>query len=245
MGSNDQINKQELECTELLHHIFADIHSLYPLLITKDTDMNDYVAVNTNLQYGKIDENKPGNESSIDIEFERENHRSVAPPHVSCYQLLDIIGNALYNIFSKNNEVLAADGSVYDIGSWRGSAGFIADYLNEYYPCPDMKFDYTHFYWGTPQDENNKSVMYLAYKYIFTKLKEKDCNWRYFNLRAEGLEDPVSEDSDTGEGLLNTNDLPDMQNVDLTNFARPLTATVKAFIEIYRRAPEHCFSIKK
>jgi hypothetical protein len=37
-----------------------------------------------------------------------------------------LVGQCLWNILSDNHEVLAADGRVLDIGSFRASGGFLA-----------------------------------------------------------------------------------------------------------------------
>jgi len=54
------------------------------------------------------------------------------PKEVNQYEkFIEIFGSALWCIFSNNHEVVDEKGRVYDIGSFRGSGGFIADFLNK------------------------------------------------------------------------------------------------------------------
>ena len=46
-------------------------------------------------------------------------------------ELQELIGFCLWDIFSDNREVVD-ENRIYEIGSFRGAAGFIADYLNDF-----------------------------------------------------------------------------------------------------------------
>jgi len=53
-----------------------------------------------------------------------------ASPFETERELQELVGLCLWDIFSDNHEVVAADGRLYDLGSSRSSAGFLADVLN-------------------------------------------------------------------------------------------------------------------
>ena len=59
----------------------------------------------------------------------------------------EIIGKCLWDIFSDNHEVIAADGRLADTGSFRGSGGFLAQWMDEALGCSN--YDYMDFYMGT------------------------------------------------------------------------------------------------
>ena len=44
-------------------------------------------------------------------------------------EVTELIGMCLWNVFSDNHEVIAADGRVADIGSFRGAAAFLDEHL--------------------------------------------------------------------------------------------------------------------
>lgn len=45
-------------------------------------------------------------------------------------ELRELVGRCLWDIFSDNHEVIAPDGRIVDLGSFRASAGFLAEVLN-------------------------------------------------------------------------------------------------------------------
>lgn len=45
--------------------------------------------------------------------------------------IVELIGQALWDVFSNNHTVIDADGTAYDLGSFRASAGFIADSIKQ------------------------------------------------------------------------------------------------------------------
>ncbi len=47
--------------------------------------------------------------------------------------MLEFIGMALWDVFSQNHKVIDAAGTAYDLGSFRASAGFIAESINRRY----------------------------------------------------------------------------------------------------------------
>jgi hypothetical protein len=82
----------------------------------------------------------------------------------------------LWDIFSNEHSVLASDGRLVDLGSWRGAAGFIAQQLN--LQLGEPKYDYTDFYMGTIW-VSQRADLTPVYEMIFRRLKERRLNWRY------------------------------------------------------------------
>src|SRR5271165_154096 len=62
-------------------------------------------------------------------------------------EVRELVGQCLWDIFSEGHEVTAKDGRVLDLGSFRGSGGFLADILNLQTGADD--YDYIDFYMGT------------------------------------------------------------------------------------------------
>src|SRR3989442_13790213 len=63
-------------------------------------------------------------------------------------ELTELVGLCLWDIFSDNHEVIAADGRVADIGSFRGAGAFLAEHLiNDRDSWREG--DYLRFYLGT------------------------------------------------------------------------------------------------
>jgi hypothetical protein len=89
-----------------------------------------------------------------------------------------ILGLSIYDIFSKNHEVVGQDNKIYDFGTFRGCGRFIADFLNNYLSDNSKKYDYMDFYMGTSWN-NEIDNMIPFYEFVFQKLKDSSCNWRY------------------------------------------------------------------
>ena len=62
-------------------------------------------------------------------------------------EVRELVGQCLWDIFSDNHEVIAADERVLDLGSFRASGEFLADYLNR--QSDTDRYDYMNFYMGT------------------------------------------------------------------------------------------------
>ncbi len=50
------------------------------------------------------------------------------------FEMVSIFGSCLWNIFSNNHTVFNQNGEAYDLGSWRGAGGSIADVINKLNP---------------------------------------------------------------------------------------------------------------
>ena len=92
-------------------------------------------------------------------------------------EVLDLMGDCLWDVFSDNNDVTGPDSKVYHLGSFRGSGGFLADFLNAHY-APDYRYDYIDFYMGT-LGGSDRANLTPVYEWIFRRLYALDCDWRY------------------------------------------------------------------
>ncbi|MDT7858314.1 hypothetical protein RQM47_16820 [Rubrivirga sp. S365] len=106
---------------------------------------------------------------------------------------LGLLGEVLWDVFSDNHDVVGPDGELYDLGSFRGSADFIADVVNDRLP-DDLRagpsrsergwgvrgvgaFVYLDFYMGTlGADKGRVRPFYVR---VFERLRERGCDWRY------------------------------------------------------------------
>lgn len=93
-------------------------------------------------------------------------------------ELRDLYGACLWDIFSDNHEVIGPDGKGYDLGSFRGSAGFIADAFNRRYTDQEKEYDYIDFYMGTIWS-GARADLTPVYEWIFRRLYALDCDWIY------------------------------------------------------------------
>lgn len=105
----------------------------------------------------------------------RDSNKDEGKPHE---EFVEIFGLCLWDIFSDNHDVVALDGKIYDIGSFRGAAGFIADYINTHIEKIESKYNYVDFYLGTAYI-SNRADLTPVYENIFRGLKAAGCNWVY------------------------------------------------------------------
>jgi len=94
------------------------------------------------------------------------------------YEIVSIYGDCLWDIFSNNHTVYNENLESYDIGSFRGSGGFLADVIDKINLVPDRSFDYLDFYMGSFIAETRANLM-PVYEFIFRKLKAKKIDWEY------------------------------------------------------------------
>jgi len=178
----------------------------------------------------------------------------------------ELLGLCLWDIFSDNHDVVAADGRVAHLGSFRGSAGVIADFF-EGAPTKEEESedgmwsawdfsDYMRFYMGTWW-LSRRADLSPVYQLIFRRLKSLGADWRYSFPRLHLIDFGLpEEDSGTGydpsaalakeaerknraEELRQTRRKMDRDTLAAKREARrsePPT-TVRAYQEIYRKFP--------
>jgi hypothetical protein len=101
------------------------------------------------------------------------------------------IGDALWDVFSDNHDVIAPDGQIVHLGSWRGSGRAIADFLNQH--VVGARFRYADFYMGSfGSDDAGVSPLHVL---IFRRLRDRGYDWRYseslLNERAPDAPPPA------------------------------------------------------
>lgn len=89
----------------------------------------------------------------------------------------ELVTRCLWDVFSDNHEVLAPDGRVVDLGSFRGSAGFLAEWLDARTGGPHSH-DYMDFYLGTIWVAQRADLT-PVYELIFDRLKRHGFDWAY------------------------------------------------------------------
>jgi hypothetical protein len=92
-------------------------------------------------------------------------------------EVTELVGLCLWDVFSDNHDVIAADGRVADIGSFRGAGAFLAEYLTG--PNDDMwSMDYCRFYMGTIWI-SDRADLAPVYAMIFRRLKSLGADWEF------------------------------------------------------------------
>src|SRR5580698_7109929 len=127
-------NKSREECTWILHKIFGDneaflnsiapqgwknsqyIHFFHP---APEQQLEEYNRISDNLarlskKTDKAADNEPRKTLS---DFQMENLENLKARE----EFIQVLGNATWDIFSDNHEVIAEDGKIYDLGSFRGA----------------------------------------------------------------------------------------------------------------------------
>lgn len=109
----------------------------------------------------------------------------------------ELLGLCLWDVFSDNHDVIAADGRVVDLGSFRGTAAEIADFFeeppagkaedegdenerngNEALWGRRERSDYLRFYMGTIW-VGDRADLAPVYRLIFRRLKACGADWKY------------------------------------------------------------------
>ncbi|MEW6754971.1 MAG: hypothetical protein AB1505_28905 [Candidatus Latescibacterota bacterium] len=114
----------------------------------------------------------------------------------------DLLGRGLWDVLSNNHEVFTAEGRAVDLGSFRATAGFIADLRSRREatdPGGRYAWDYLDFYMGTVGTPTAVDLCPL-YERIFTRMRALGLDWRYVHPRLylidfgtpEGPEDHTS-----------------------------------------------------
>lgn len=121
-------------------------------------------------------------------------------------ELRELVGLCLWDVFSDNHEVIAPDGRIADLGSARGSAGFIADWISEQ-QNELRRYDYMDFYMGT-RVISQRADLTPVYRMIFNRLQLQGCDWIYhfpqlylFNPKKDKSDKENPEDYDPEKAI--------------------------------------------
>ncbi len=198
--------ESEKSCAELLTYIFSDFENFLKRIApdgwnnsefrkfyhpTPEQQFDEYKTLSNNL--AKLSKKPITDGDKTLLDFQKE---YVDEPAKEPEECIEILGNAVYDVFSNNHEVISASKKVYDLGSMRGSAGSIADFLNSFFTEYRFNFDYIDFYMGTIF-LRERADMTPFYEYVFNKLKEKDCSWKYSFPRVYLLDFKKAKEVDT------------------------------------------------
>jgi hypothetical protein len=266
---NELESKSEAECVEILLRIFADnqkllnsiapdgwknspfIHFFHP---SPQQQLTQYETINKNLASLS---KKRGKEIDMEhkrlADFRMDNLENVNERG----EFIQIIGNAVWDIFSDNHEVVAEDGKIYDFGSFRGSGYTIADFINEHYPQPEGSLDYLDFYMGASLLRDRADILPF-YRHIFRVLKADNCDWHYsfpklglvsFKKEEPDITDPAEYNPlrAVHEELFNEKGEVDKLQEKLDRIYeqeyeeakyKPLPLTVQAYKEVYGILPD-------
>jgi len=90
----------------------------------------------------------------------------------------ELVGRCLWDIFSDQHDVTAADGRLIDLGSFRQAGEFLAEFVNRRTGRRDC--DYMHFYLGSsaPWAQTQHDLAFV-YELIFRRLKAPGLDWVY------------------------------------------------------------------
>jgi hypothetical protein len=92
-------------------------------------------------------------------------------------EVIELVALCLWDVFSNNHDVIAADGRVADIGSFRGAARFLGEYLTG--SNDDLwSMDYCRFYMGTIWI-SDRADLTPVYVMIFHQLKTLGADWEF------------------------------------------------------------------
>jgi hypothetical protein len=91
-------------------------------------------------------------------------------------EVRELVGQSLWDVFSDNHEVIDAEERVLDLGSFRGSGGFLAERQNE--QIGTATYDYMSFYMGTIW-VRDRADLTPVYRMIFRRLRRAGLDWVY------------------------------------------------------------------
>jgi hypothetical protein len=91
-------------------------------------------------------------------------------------EVSELVGKCLWDVFSDNHDVIARDRRVFDLGSFRGAGGFLAELLNR--QTGEERYDYIDFYLGTIWI-SERADLTPVYRMIFRRLQSRAFDWVY------------------------------------------------------------------
>ena len=109
-------------------------------------------------------------------------------------EVTDLVGLCLWDIFSDNHDVIAADGRFADIGSFRNAGAFLDEYLTRDQEG-SRDGDYMRFYMGTIWISRRTDLM-PVYAMIFRRLKAVGGDWVYHFPEIGIVELAPADDTD-------------------------------------------------
>jgi hypothetical protein len=112
-------------------------------------------------------------------------------------EVTELVGLCLWDSFSDNHDVIAADGRLADIGSFRGAGAFLDEYLTR-----DQEGwrdgDYMRFYLGTIWI-SRRADLAPVYAVILRRLKAAGADWVYHFPELGIVELAPADDTDNSD----------------------------------------------
>jgi hypothetical protein len=93
-------------------------------------------------------------------------------------EVTELIGLCLWDVFSDGHDVIAADGRVVNIGSFRGAGAFLDEHLHRGKEDRWSEGDYLRFYMGTIWI-SRRADLAPVYGMIFRRLRALGADWEY------------------------------------------------------------------
>jgi hypothetical protein len=118
-------------------------------------------------------------------------------------EVTELVGMCLWDVFSDSHDVVGPDGRLLDLGSFRASGEFLADYINR--RSGKQRYDYLSFYLGTCWIAHRADLT-PVYRMIFGRFCGRQRDWIYHFPRLYAVDfRPLKE-------ALDQNDQPDWLN---------------------------------
>lgn len=159
-------------------------------------------------------------------------------------EVRELVARCLWDVFSDNHEVIAANGAVVDIGSFRGAGQFLADLLNQ--EIGASEYDYLDFYMGTVWVADRADLT-PVYAMIFRRLQACGYDWEYAfpRLYAVELGAPENDSPDPVEAVTREQERAELRELleaghrEALEAAkdRPPPETVEAYRRVYGSFP--------
>jgi len=173
-------------------------------------------------------------------------------------ELTELIGLCLWDIFSDNHDVVAADGRIVDIGSFRSASAFLDEYLTRDRHQSWCEGNHMRFYMGTTC-VSGRADLTPVYAMIFRRLRALGTEWVYhfpeihlIDVRGLRAEDEGARPYSVSQGAVAEVEAQKRQakferlRADLarsnteareTAMDQPPPATVRAYRQVYGRDP--------
>ena len=155
-------------------------------------------------------------------------------PEPSCpgEESWELAGMCLWDVCGEH-EVIDPEGREVDLGSWRGSAGVIADWLNEHGPV--QHYQYEDFYMGSSL-VGHRADLKTVYRLIFARLKAHRFDWRYHFPRLNVVHFGGGEPDDAYLKIKTDLDLAHDEDRRRARAQEP-PSIVQAYIDVFGRNP--------
>jgi hypothetical protein len=112
-------------------------------------------------------------------------------------ELESLVGLCVWDIFSENHDVVAPDGRLMHLGSWRAAGEFIAGYLDR--RTGSERYNYMDFYMGTSL-VSHRADLRPVYAMLFRRFNAAGFDWEYSFPRLHVVDlRPQREELDEGK----------------------------------------------